>query len=174
MGTQSRTSDAASELPNREKLKSDAAEVMQTAKDAGQQRLETGKKTAAEQADKVADVLEEASSRLQDSDLQSFAHYADQIASGVKTVSDTLRNRSIDDLLKDTQTVARRNPTLFFLGSVAVGIAFSRFLKASGERQHENYQSSAATRSMGASDLPREPAPAESFEGSKYPETPEL
>jgi hypothetical protein len=154
-----------SQIPERDRLKSDAAEVMEKAKDAGQQRLETGKQTAAEQAEKVAGVVEQASTQFRQSDLQSLADYAGQVGTSIKSLSEDLRNRSIDDLLKDTQALARRNPTIFLLGSVALGVAISRFFKASAERQHESHNSS----TRAASGLARESQTSESHEPSIHP-----
>jgi hypothetical protein len=159
------SSDKGSQLPGREKLKSDAADVMETAKQAGEQKLETGKKSAAEQAQKLAGVMEQASTQLKESDLQSLADYTSQIANSIKSVSDSLRHRSIDDFVKDTQSLARSNPTLFLLGSIGIGVAISRFLKASAERQHQSYGGSAVTPRVGSSGLPREPESA-TFEPS--------
>jgi hypothetical protein len=154
-----------SQLPGREKLKSDAADVMETAKQVGEQKFETGKKSAAEQAQKLAGVMEQASTQLKENDLQSLADYTSQIASSIKSVSDSLRHRNIDDLVKDTQSLARRNPTLFLLGSIGIGVAISRFLRASAERQHESYGGSAATPPVDSSELPRDPEPV-TFEPS--------
>jgi hypothetical protein len=152
-----RTDEIRSQLPDKEELKSDVTKAIETAKDAGRQRLDTGKERAAEQVEKVAGVMEQASAQLKESDLGSLADYAGQVASTIKSVSDNLRNRSIDNFLKDTQSLARRNPTLFLLGSVAIGVAISRFLKASAERQDEMYESSAATRAMDDSAFPPKP-----------------
>src|SRR5690606_28350087 len=38
----------------------------------------------------------------------------------------------VDDIARDVREVAQRNPALFLLGSVAVGLGLSRFAKASG------------------------------------------
>ena len=124
------------QLPNRERVKSDAAEVLGKAKEAGQQHLESGKQAAVNEAEKVAAVMEEASSKFRQNDLQTLADYASEIGLTIKTFADDLRHRSVDDLLKDTQALARRNPTAFLLGSVAIGVAISRFFKASAKRQH--------------------------------------
>jgi cytosine/adenosine deaminase-related metal-dependent hydrolase len=124
-----------SELPDRERLKSDAADVVEKAKQAGQQQLETGKQTAASQAEKVAAVVEQASSQFKEQNLQTLADYTSEIGSTIKSFSESLQNRSVEDLLKDVQSIARRNPTAFVLGSIAVGVAISRFFKASAERQ---------------------------------------
>lgn len=127
-------------MPDSEKVKTDAAEVVKKAQSAGKQKLETGKTTAAEGADKIAGVIEQASEQLKENDLGTLAHYANQIGSSIKSFSDQLRNRNVDDLLRDAQKIARRNPTVFFLGSIAVGFAVSRFLKASADREHERYE----------------------------------
>ncbi len=133
-----------SRLPEREKLKSDTAEVVDKAKNAGQQQLESGKQTAAAQAEKVAAVLDQASSQFREEDLPKFAEYASEIGSTIKNFADNLHNRSIDDLINDTRTIARRNPTMFVLGSIAIGVAVSRFLKASALGQRQTYQNEAA------------------------------
>lgn len=128
------------DFPNREQFKSDAADVMDKAKQTGQQKLESGKETAADQAKKVAGVFEQASAQFQQSDLQTLADYSTSIANTIIKFSDDLRNRNIDDFLRDTHAVARRNPTMFLLGSVAVGFAISRFFKASAERPRQEFR----------------------------------
>ena len=55
----------APDFPNRDKVRSDAVEVMDKAKTAGREQLESGKQTTASQAEKIADVIEHASSGKQ-------------------------------------------------------------------------------------------------------------
>ena len=90
-------------MPDREKVKTDAAEVVEKAQSAGKQKLETGKATAAEGADKIAAVIEQASKQLEENDLGTLADYANQVGSGIKSFSDQLRNRNVDDLFRDAQ-----------------------------------------------------------------------
>ena len=141
------------QLPNRERVKSDAAEVLGKAKEAGQQHLESGKQAAVNEAEKVAAVMEEASSQFKQNDLQTLADYASEIGLTIKTFADDLRHRSVDDLLKDTQALARRNPTAFLLGSVAIGVAISRFFKASAERQHGTFRGSETVEPLSTPDF---------------------
>jgi hypothetical protein len=42
-----------------------------------------------------------------------------------------MRNKSAEELLQEGARVARENPVLFLAGTVAVGFALSRFLRAS-------------------------------------------
>jgi hypothetical protein len=122
-----------------DKLKDKAAEAAEEIKARGKDKLDTGKKTAARGIEQLAAVLDEATESLERSEQQSLAGYAQELAGSVRSFANNLRDRSVDDLIGETQTLARRNPTLFFFGSVAVGIALSRFLKASGEREGSRF-----------------------------------
>jgi hypothetical protein len=122
-----------------DKLKGKAIEVAEQIKARGKGQLEAGKKTAAEGVEQLAGALDQATESLERGEQQSLAGYAQELAASVRSLAANLRDRSLDDLVTDTQALARRNPTLFFFGSVAVGIALSRFLKASGERQESRF-----------------------------------
>ena len=126
-----------SEIPSTEKVKADAIEVIDKAKSIGREQLESGKDTASGQAEKVANVIQQAASQLQENNLRSLADYTSEIGTTIKSFSDGLQNRSVDDLVTDIRDMARRNPTAFVLGSVVIGIGISRFFKASAERRHE-------------------------------------
>jgi len=118
-----------------ESLKAKATELTQEAKQRGKEQLDTTKKAAAEQAQKVAGVFEQASAELGRNDQQSLARYAGDVASSIKGFADKLNNGSIDELGTEAMNLARRNPTLFLLGSVGIGFALSRFIKASSARR---------------------------------------
>jgi hypothetical protein len=132
------TSQQSSSL-DADKLKDKAAQATEEIKARGKDKLETGKKTAAQGIEQLAGVLDEATESLERSDQQSLAGYAQELAGSIRSFASNLRDRSVDDLIGETQTLARRNPTLFFFGSVAVGIALSRFLKASGEHESSRF-----------------------------------
>jgi hypothetical protein len=137
--------------PDTDKLKDKAAQAAEEIKARGKDKLETGKKTAARGVEQLAGVLDEATESLERSQQQSLAGYAQELAGSIRSFAGNLRDRSVDDLIGETQTLARRNPTLFFFGSVAVGIALSRFLKASAEHESsrfpDNIMPSGVTRS---------------------------
>jgi hypothetical protein len=116
------------------KMKSEATGVAQDAKRQGQEQFETRKHMAADQTEKLAGVVERVAEEFKGQDQQSLADYAGQLAGSMKSFAESLRERSLDDVIRDTQQMARNNPTLFLMGSVAVGIALSRFLKASAGR----------------------------------------
>lgn len=132
--------------PSADRVKTDATEVIDKAKRAGREQLESGKETAATQAEKVAGVIEQASAQLKESNLHALSDYTTELAAGIKNFSEGLQNRSIDELITDIRDMARRNPTAFILGSVVVGIGISRFFKASAERRQQTSYSKSQTR----------------------------
>ena len=116
------------------KMKSEATGVAQEAKRQGEEQFEAHKHTAADQTEKLAGVVERVAEEFKGQDQQSLADYAGQLAGSMKSFAENVRGKTVEDVIKDTQQLARNNPTLFLMGSVAVGIALSRFLKASGGR----------------------------------------
>lgn len=111
--------------------------VTERIKEDGKQRIETTKRSAADQIEQVANVISRAGSDLSDGQPR-LANYANQAADRVSSLANRLRDASIEDLLEDTRDLARRNPGLFILGGVAVGIVLSRFLKASSSHLENN------------------------------------
>jgi len=107
---------------------------------------------AGERTDAVRDTLVDVGERLAET-LQSEAQSADHLpsrllnglASGVATVTDGLRGRSLGDLLAEAQGYARRNPGVFVVGAAVAGFALARFLRASGSRARAEARAAAAT-----------------------------
>jgi hypothetical protein len=113
-------------------------------KDDSKQKIESTKRSAADQIDQVAQALNRAGEELNQSQ-PTLANYASQFASSVSTFANRLRDGNMDELISDTREFARRNPGMFLLGGVAVGFALSRFLKASGEQMQAGEYSGAYT-----------------------------
>lgn len=66
----------------------------------------------------------------------NLSAYIREMADGIGDLSDNLRHKSADELVRSASDLARRNSGLFLLGSVAIGFGLSRFAKAS--RSSEN------------------------------------
>lgn len=116
-----------------------ARDLAQDAKRQGREKLDSGKQRAANQTEKLAGIVERAAQELKGGELQPLSDYAAEFATGMKTFAENLRSKTLDELVKDTQQLARKNPALFFIGSIGVGLAISRFVKASSERSHGSY-----------------------------------
>ncbi len=108
----------------------------------GRERVERGKQAAADQVEQIAGALDEAGSRLNDGQ-PTLASYASRLAGGLDQLAGRLRESSLEDLARDTRTLATRNPGAFLLGSAAVGLLLARFLKASIDADKESTHASA-------------------------------
>jgi hypothetical protein len=104
------------------------AEFFDAARSAAESLLQEQKRQVAERVSGVADALHNAGESLDRSQNQVIARYVQQAAAQVETLSRTLRNRRWNELLVDTEDLARRQPTLFVLGAVATGFVLGRLM----------------------------------------------
>ncbi|HEY4368718.1 MAG TPA: hypothetical protein VGN07_15895 [Steroidobacteraceae bacterium] len=109
-----------------------AAGLKETLTRDGKQRVERGKRTAAERMEDIADALDVAGSHL-DQSQPTLASYASRCADGVATMAKRLREESIEDLTRDARDLAIRKPAAFLLGSAALGLIAARFLRVSSQ-----------------------------------------
>lgn len=70
-----------------------------------------------------------------DSHTQSLAHYVEELARGISQLADNLRHQNADEALQQAGSMARDNPALFLLGSLALGFGLSRVLKDQSPEQ---------------------------------------
>jgi len=93
----------------------------------------------------------------------AVARYVRRAAESVESLSDTVRSRSVNDLVVEAKEAARAHPTAFFVGAVAAGFALSRFFKSSARaadtthgdraRQDADTKGFGAAREAGAMDF---------------------
>lgn len=139
-----------------DRLKRDAADLKQEGAQAARQQAESGKQRAAQELDSLSEAVDKAASALSEEDKEGLASYVHQASEQMSQLSRRLNERSLDELTNDVKRLARRNPTAFLLGSVALGFGLSRFLKAAPpETRHDERdwasQQSAAGSYPGAS-----------------------
>jgi hypothetical protein len=82
------------------------------------------------------------------------ARLAEQAADRVERVGGYLRESDADRILSDVEDFGRQKPWAVALGGLALGLAASRFLKASSTRRYEQLRGDAAG-------TPRRPLPAQ-------------
>ena len=109
-----------------------AANLKQRITKDGKEKIESGKRAAADQIAEIADAIDLAGSQL-DQSQPTLANYATQLANGVGTFATRLREDSIEDLYRDMRQLATRHPGMFLLGSAAIGLVAARFMKASSD-----------------------------------------
>lgn len=118
----------------------------------GKDKIESGKRAAADQIAEIADAIDIAGAQL-DQSQPTLANYASRLADGVGTLATRLREDSIEDLYRDIRQVATRHPGMFLLGSAALGLVVARFMKASGEEAYGEQAYSSGGEAYAAEDL---------------------
>ena len=92
---------------------------------------------AASMLDGVAQSLYETSTNIREQQPQ-IASVADQAASRVEGFSSYLRDHDMNDVVRDAESYARREPLVFLGAAFAVGFIAARFLKASSPNSGTN------------------------------------
>src|SRR3990170_4888453 len=110
-----------------------ASHVKERIKQDGKEKIESGKRAAADQIADIADAIDVAGAQL-DQSQPTLANYASQLAEGVGGLATRLREDSIEDIYREVRQLATRHPGMFLLGSAALGVVIARFMKASGEQ----------------------------------------
>lgn len=126
-------SEASREL---DKAKSEISAGMHRAQDEARGFASDQKDYAAEQLGSIAEAVTRVSEELEQQNQVSLARYARQISNGMRGLSDTARDSSVDELVQKAQSFGRRNPAAFLGTAALLGFAASRFLTASAHR-HE-------------------------------------
>lgn len=126
----------------KESTRSAAAEMTDAAKAKGREagnalaeearrRGEEAKNATAAEINTVSEAFRRAARDLQAGSPQerTFGYLADNLAS----VSDTVRDKDLGEMLDDVTSFARRNPLVFLGGAALLGFALTRFGRATQE-----------------------------------------
>ncbi|HUQ24813.1 MAG TPA: hypothetical protein VM140_04020 [Burkholderiales bacterium] len=65
---------------------------------------------------------------------QSTTKLVEQANDGLKRISDTLRNKNLDEIVRDAESFARQQPMVFIGAAAIAGFLAVRFLKSSNKR----------------------------------------
>ena len=120
-------------------LKGHASNLVDAAKDVASQAtdklkdaVDDRKSSGAEYVGSLADTMRRAAREF-DTDLPIAGTYIRKAAAQVEGVSDTIRNGNLNDLVRNAQSFARRQPSAFLGIAVLAGFGVVRFLKSSAE-----------------------------------------
>lgn len=101
---------------------------------------------AGQQVKTVADDVRTVAGELRSQGKDKPAQYAEQAAERVQSVGQWLERSDGGQILNDVEGFARRNPWAVAAGGVVLGLAASRFLKASsGERYRASVSNAGGT-----------------------------
>jgi hypothetical protein len=108
-----------------------AGEVVDRAREQVRSQFADQKERAAGSLESAADALRQAGQGLRDHDQRVLGDYVQGAAEMVERVSDYLSRRDMDQLVREVEDLARRQPSLFVGGAFALGFLAARFLKSS-------------------------------------------
>lgn len=93
--------------------------------------VDSGKTRAADTLDSFAQALSQSGQQLRSEDLGPAGQYVDRAGEQLRRASDYLRNTQVDEMIRNTEDLARRQPALFIAGAFGLGLLAARFIKAS-------------------------------------------
>lgn len=125
-------------------VRDSAEELAEKARTEGQAQVQHLRDSAADKVDTLADSVQAAASELKDDDVAHLSQHISDMAGGLSRLSDGLREKSADQILRDVGRLARDNPTLFIAGSIALGFGITRFARASASSDQPRDRSSTA------------------------------
>jgi len=111
--------------------KASAGQAIDRAKDQVKSQITSQKDRTVEGLSGAVRALESTGQQFRNEDLALVANYADSLTGQVRRASDYLSERSVDDIARDVEGFARKNPSLFIGGAFVLGIALARFLRSS-------------------------------------------
>lgn len=101
------------------------------------------KDQAAQRLGSVAGALRDVGNRLNEQDNAGFGQYAVRAADQVDRLSGYLRDRDLNNFVRDTESFARRHPDVFLGGTFLAGLLLARFLKSSSSNVDEDWSANA-------------------------------
>lgn len=111
--------------------------IVTSIKDRASAQITSQKQRATEELDALAHATRETTKQLRSDQHEMVAYYLDKAADQLQTVAESIRRKDLNDIVRDVQNVARRQPALVIGGGFVAGMLAARFLKSSPE--HEGY-----------------------------------
>jgi len=124
------------------RVREEATKLRGQATDRARTAAEQGKSRATETIDGLARAVHDAAGNLEQQVSPQVAQYAHRAADALDSLSSSLRNKSVDELVDDARSFARRSPAVAIGAAVAVGFALARFLKATQSPATGSYRRS--------------------------------
>lgn len=106
-------------------------QVVSTVRERATAQLDAQKGRATEGLDAIAHAVRHTTQQLRDEQQGTLADYIEKVADQLERVSGGIRDKNVNELMRDAQQLARRQPAVFIGASFAAGLLLARFLKSS-------------------------------------------
>ncbi len=118
-----------------------ASETMGAVRDAASERAEGARDSIVDAGDRLAETLNNEASSAEGMQQRVLSG----LATGVSSVTDTLRGQSMGDVMASVRDYARAHPGTFAVGAAVAGFALARFLRSSGNGMTAEQRAAEAT-----------------------------
>jgi hypothetical protein len=120
---------------HRERSTSVVTEFVDAARSAAESLLEEQKQQVSERVSGIGEALRCAADSLAHSQNRVVARYVERAADQIAEISRTVRAQRWNEVVADTEALAKRQPILFVVSTVAAGFLAGRFLWAATSGQ---------------------------------------
>jgi ElaB/YqjD/DUF883 family membrane-anchored ribosome-binding protein len=108
-----------------------SAGLMDKLRNGASSQLGAQKDRATDGISSVAQAVRQSTQQLRDNKHEVIAGYVEQAVDRVERIADQLKHKDVNELVRDAQQFARRNPAVFVGAAFGAGIVAARFLKSS-------------------------------------------
>ncbi len=108
-----------------------AADAVENGKERAKVSLEEKKGEAVAQVQDLDQALRHTAREV---DNPGLGRQIERLADGIEKFANTLESTELEQVVLDSERMARQSPALFMAGSFAVGMMVARFLRASSRR----------------------------------------
>ncbi len=136
------TGPASGDTSRTEQAKEQAQQAAGQAKGRLRDQVDQRSTEAGERVGTFASDVRSVGDQLREQGKEQPAKLADQAAQRAEQVGDYLKHNDADRILGDVEDFGRRQPWVVVAGGIVLGVAASRFLKASSSRRYEQRQGS--------------------------------
>ena len=116
-----------------------SAGLMDRLRDGAASQLGAQKNRATDGVTSVAQAVRQSTQQLRDNRHETIARYVDQAVDGVERFANRLKEKDVNELVRDAQQFARRNPAVFVGTAFGIGVVAARFLKSSNRGNAGEY-----------------------------------
>ena len=120
-----------------EQVQQKAVEVKGQAGDRVRRELDVRSTDAGEQLSLTANAMRRSGDQLRSDGKETPAKVVTAVADRAERLGGYLTQANADQMLRDVENLARRQPLLFAVGGATIGFLASRFVKASSSRRYD-------------------------------------
>jgi hypothetical protein len=134
----------------RETMAETAMAAAESARSAATEKVEQQKRAASRSLDAFARAVHRASDELSKEDQTAAAQLIQQAAGGLESLSRSLSNQSLGDMVASVREFGRRNPAALAGGAALIGLALGRVARTAADGSNSSGEASSPSQSRAA------------------------